>query len=123
LEGLLSRFFFAVFSEFQAWDVQEMAYVACKVHHVSAQWPTHRKENYIKHSIRFASSFSIRSRDSREYKLQERLRHDRIVALYDAFEVDVNTFCTVMEYCEGGDLDLELKDNVMFKVCSRFFSR
>ena len=31
--------------------------------------------------------------------------------LYDVFEIDVNSFATVMEYCEGHDLDLHLKQN------------
>ena len=29
--------------------------------------------------------------------------------LFDIVEVDCNTFCTVLEYCEGPDLSLYLK--------------
>jgi len=36
--------------------------------------------------------------------------HPRIVSLYDRFEVDINTFCTVLEYCDGNDLDFYLKE-------------
>lgn len=34
-----------------------------------------------------------------------------IVKLYDVFEIDKNAFCTVMEYCDGNDLDFILKQN------------
>ena len=29
--------------------------------------------------------------------------------LYDVFEIDANSFCTVLEYCDGHDLDFYLK--------------
>ena len=31
--------------------------------------------------------------------------------LYDVFEIDNNSFCTVLEYCDGNDLDFVLKQN------------
>ncbi len=37
--------------------------------------------------------------------------HPRIVQLFDVFEIDENSFCTVLDYCEGGDLDTHLKKN------------
>lgn len=36
-------------------------------------------------------------------------RHARVVALLDIFELDSCTFATVLELCEGGDLDLHLQ--------------
>jgi len=33
----------------------------------------------------------------------------RIVRLFDVFEIDANSFCTVLEYCDGHDLDFYLK--------------
>jgi tousled-like kinase len=27
------------------------------------------------------------------------------------FEIDENSFCTVMEYCDGNDLDFQIKQN------------
>ena len=37
------------------------------------------------------------------------MTHSRIVSLFDVFEIDENSFCTVLEYCEGPDLDMYLK--------------
>ncbi len=34
-----------------------------------------------------------------------------IVKLFDVFEIDTNSFCTVLEYFEGNDLDFFLKQN------------
>ena len=36
-------------------------------------------------------------------------KHPRVVSLYDVFEIDVNSFATVLEYCKGTDLDEKLK--------------
>ncbi len=38
-------------------------------------------------------------------------RHPNIVNLLDIFEVDANTFATVLELCPGGDLDTHLKEH------------
>lgn len=40
-----------------------------------------------------------------------RIDHPRIVKLFDTFEIDMNTFCTIMEFCEGQDLDHYLKEH------------
>lgn len=34
-----------------------------------------------------------------------------IVKLFDVFEIDSNSFCTVLEYIEGHDLDFVLKQS------------
>lgn len=34
-----------------------------------------------------------------------------MVKLYDVFEIDANSFCTVLEYCDGHDLDFYLKQH------------
>lgn len=31
--------------------------------------------------------------------------------MYDVFEIDANSFCTVLEYCDGHDLDFYLKQH------------
>lgn len=49
----------------------------------------------------------------REYNIHKSLDHPRVVKLYDVFEIDANSFCTVLEYCDGHDLDFYLK-----QVCS-----
>ncbi|TNN54019.1 Serine/threonine-protein kinase tousled-like 1 [Liparis tanakae] len=47
----------------------------------------------------------------REYRIHKQLDHPRIVKLYDYFSLDTDTFCTVLEFCEGNDLDFYLKQN------------
>lgn len=102
------------FSEvFRAVDLQDMCEVAVKVHKVEAGWTNQRKMDYIRHTVR-------------EYEIHKALRHHRIAQLVDTFEIDCNTFATVMELCDGGDLDQTLRayghlsekeaKNVIFQV-------
>jgi tousled-like kinase len=37
------------------------------------------------------------------------LNHNRVVKLFDVFEIDMNSFATVLELCRGTDLDEKLK--------------
>ncbi|SPR00886.1 unnamed protein product (mitochondrion) [Plasmodiophora brassicae] len=46
---------------------------------------------------------------SREYEIHKQLQHPRIVLLYDVFAIDDQCFCTILEYCDGSDLDMYLK--------------
>lgn len=80
----------------RAYDLQEYRYVACKIHQLNSHWSDERKKNYTKHA-------------TREYDIHKSLEHARIVQLYDVFGIDVNSFCTVLEYCDGMDLDIYLK--------------
>ncbi|RAL45953.1 hypothetical protein DM860_006107 [Cuscuta australis] len=85
------------FSEvYKAFDLMEYRYVACKLHGLNAQWSEEKKQSYIRHAIR-------------EYNIHKTLVHNHIVRLWDIFEIDQNTFCTVLEYCSGKDLDAVLK--------------
>ncbi|CAK9175469.1 unnamed protein product [Ilex paraguariensis] len=85
------------FSEvYKAFDLVEHRYVACKLHGLNAQWSEDKKQSYIRHAIR-------------EYNIHKTLVHHHIVRLWDIFEIDQNTFCTVLEYCSGKDLDAVLK--------------
>ncbi|XVE59711.1 hypothetical protein DITRI_Ditri05aG0068100 [Diplodiscus trichospermus] len=85
------------FSEvYKAYDLVEHRYVACKLHGLNAQWSEDKKQSYIRHAIR-------------EYNIHKTLLHHHIVRLWDIFEIDQNTFCTVLEYCSGKDLDAVLK--------------
>ncbi|KAK9862138.1 hypothetical protein WJX84_000682 [Apatococcus fuscideae] len=87
------------FSEvFKAFDTQSLQEVAVKVHQLNVAWPTARKAAYVRHAVR-------------EYEIHKCLRHTNIVALLDIFEIDANTFATVLELCTGGDLDTYLKEN------------
>jgi tousled-like kinase len=85
------------FSEvYKAFDLLEMQEVACKIHELNCQWSEEKKTNYMKHA-------------TREYEIQKKLCHQRIVRLLDVFEVSSDGFCTVLEYCDGGDLEQVLK--------------
>jgi tousled-like kinase len=85
------------FSEvWKGYDLQELREVAVKIHQLDPRWPDSKKENYTKHV-------------SREYEIHRNVRHTRIVSLYDVFEIDNNSFATVLECCKGTDLDTLLK--------------
>jgi tousled-like kinase len=85
------------FSEvWRGYDLQELREVAVKIHQLDPRWPDSKKENYTKHV-------------SREYEIHRNVRHPRIVSLYDVFEIDNNSFATVLECCKGTDLDALLK--------------
>ena len=47
---------------------------------------------------------------AREYDIHKEVRHPRIVSLYDVFEIDTNSFATVLEICKGTDLEALLKE-------------
>ncbi|PSS09427.1 Serine/threonine-protein kinase [Actinidia chinensis var. chinensis] len=85
------------FSEvYKAFDLVEHRFVACKLHGLNAQWSEDKKQSYIRHAIR-------------EYNIHKTLVHHHIVRLWDIFEIDQNTFCTILDYCSGKDLDAVLK--------------
>ncbi|PKU65555.1 Serine/threonine-protein kinase TOUSLED [Dendrobium catenatum] len=77
------------FSEvYKAFDLVENRFVACKLHGLNVQWSEEKKQSYIRHAVR-------------EYNIHKTLVHPHIVQLWDIFEIDHNTFCTVLEYCSG----------------------
>jgi len=81
------------FSEvWKALDLVDLKDVAVKVHQLNPSWTEDRKSSYIKHV-------------TREYTIHRDLKHVRVVQLFDVFEIDVNSFATVLEYCKGIDLD------------------
>ncbi|XP_068197188.1 serine/threonine-protein kinase tousled-like 1-B isoform X2 [Antennarius striatus] len=87
------------FSEvYKAFDLFEQRYAAVKIHQLNKNWREEKKDNYHKHACR-------------EYRIHKQLDHPRIVKLYDYFSLDTDTFCTVLEFCEGNDLDFYLKQN------------
>mmetsp|Transcript_13800 Transcript_13800/g.23321 ORF Transcript_13800/g.23321 Transcript_13800/m.23321 type:complete len:792 (+) Transcript_13800:402-2777(+) len=93
------------FSEvYKAFDVVELREVACKIHQLNTAWNEAKKQNYVKHTVR-------------EYNIHKALEHRNVVSLYDVFEIDTNTFCTVLDFCGGGDLDAHLKENKI--LCER----
>jgi tousled-like kinase len=85
------------FSEvWKAYDLDELREVAVKIHQLDPRWTESKKENYIKHV-------------TREYEIHRQVRHPRIVSFYDVFEIDEDSFATVLEVCSGKDLDSLLK--------------
>lgn len=47
----------------------------------------------------------------REKDIHKSLSHPRIVSLHDLFTIDNDSFCSVLEYCGGNDLDCYLKQH------------
>lgn len=87
------------FSEvYKAYDFEAQKFVAIKIHQLNQYWTDQKKTDYQRHA-------------HREAEIQKSITHSKIVRLYDRFEVDINTFCTVLEYCEGNDLDIYLKQH------------
>ena len=84
----------------QAYDVEGLREVAVKVHQLNGAWTEAKKESYVKHA-------------TREFNIHRELKHPRIVALLDIFELDSDSFAMVMEFCSGGDLDTYLKEHVV----------
>eukprot|EP00559_Dactyliosolen_fragilissimus_P004829 CAMPEP_0184867564 /NCGR_PEP_ID=MMETSP0580-20130426/27055_1 /TAXON_ID=1118495 /ORGANISM="Dactyliosolen fragilissimus" /LENGTH=864 /DNA_ID=CAMNT_0027367925 /DNA_START=108 /DNA_END=2702 /DNA_ORIENTATION=- len=95
---LLSQLGKGGFSEvWRAYDLKELREVAVKIHQLDPRWSEAKIENYTKHV-------------AREYEIHRDVRHPRIVSLYDVFEIDTNSFATVLECCNGTDLDTLLKE-------------
>lgn len=80
------------FSEvYKAYDLEELKLVACKIHQLSQSWSENFKSNYIKHALR-------------ENQVHKNLQHPNIVSHLDSVEIDSNSFCAVLEFCNGPDL-------------------
>ena len=79
-----------------AFDLQRLERVAVKVHQLNTHWSDERKASYIKHA-------------AREYAIHRDMEHPRVVKLHNVFEIDQNAFATVLERCDGVDLDHHLK--------------
>merc|ERR1711871_351591 len=77
-------------------DLIDLREVAVKVHQLNPNWSEERKSSYIKHV-------------TREYDIHRSMKHARVVRQFDVFEIDINSFATVLEYCRGTDLDEKLK--------------
>jgi len=94
LRGLLGK---GGFSEvWRAFDLIELRDVAVKIHEMNSSWSEQKKESYLKYA-------------TREYRIHLNLDHSKIVQLFDVFEIDTNSFATVIEHCSGSDLDLHLR--------------
>ena len=68
------------FSEvYKSFDLQELRYVACKIHQLNPSWPHEKKENYIKHALR-------------EIEIHKSLHHRNIIEVYDIFDIDATSY-------------------------------
>lgn len=87
------------FSEvYKAYDLENMKLVACKIHQLNPHWSLNSRSNYIRHALR-------------ENQVHRFLKHLNIVEHYDSVEIDSNSFCTILEYCNGPDLSTYIKQN------------
>lgn len=85
------------FSEvYKAYDLQNLRFVACKIHQLCKTWKVNTRSNYIKHALR-------------ENQVLKALDHKNIVHHYDSVEIDSDSFCTVLEFCNGSDLRSYIK--------------
>ena len=125
------------FSEvWKAYDLVEYREVACKIHQLNTNWPEEKKQSYTRHATREYNIHKVRARCvapattthfhvysprtriptalrltplSLSLSSAQALRHERIVQLFDVFEIDHNSFATVLEFYPGHDLDYFLK--------------
>lgn len=81
----------------RSYDLVELREVAVKIQEIDTRWSEAKTQNFIKHV-------------TREYEIHRDIRHPRIVSLLDVFEIDKNSVATVLEYCNGTDLDKFLHD-------------
>ncbi|GAX76382.1 hypothetical protein CEUSTIGMA_g3828.t1 [Chlamydomonas eustigma] len=96
LLGLLGK---GGFSEvFKAYDLVELRHVACKIHQLNPHWNEPKKQSYVKHAVR-------------EYEIHKALTHPHIVGLLDILEIDNASFATILDLCEGPDLDTVLREH------------
>lgn len=72
---------------------------------------------------RYLLFFSFTRHALREYNIHKALDHPRVVKLYDVFEIDANSFCTVLEYCDGHDLDFYLKQVCPIIITPKLLAR
>lgn len=82
---------------YKAYDLKAHIYVACKIHQLDINWNEQLKDNYIKHTIR-------------ENQILNTISHKNIVKHIDTIEINNNSFCTVLELCNGCDLWQYLKE-------------
>jgi tousled-like kinase len=85
------------FSEvYKAFDFQELRYVACKIHQLNKSWKNNVRLNYVKHALR-------------ENQVLKALEHKNILSHFDSVEIDPETFASILEYCDGKDLETYIR--------------
>ena len=102
------------FSEvWHAMDLVTSKEVAIKIHQVSASMSDTQKGFYVKRAAREYNIHEVWSARAGVRRLCElraqSLKHENVVGFYGAFEIDLTSFATVLEYCRGPDLDARLR--------------
>ena len=92
----LARPQLVAFAFLQAYDLRGYCEVAVKVHTLAPSWSRAQKASYV-------------MRAKREYEIHRTLTHPNIVPLLDVFEISDSQFATVLELCEGGDLESHIR--------------
>ena len=72
--------------------------IAIKIHYINPAWTEEIKASYLKHS-------------NRESEVHKKLNHPNIVKLYETIPLEGDSFCSILEYCNGSDLATYLKKN------------
>lgn len=83
---------------YKAYDLEANNFCAVKIHELGASMTNAQKQHYVR-------------RAKREFEIQEKLNHPRVVKLQDWAFISNNAFCTVLEYCEGVTLDEFMKQH------------
>lgn len=86
---------------FKAYDLENLEYVVVKLQYLDKKWPAEARNAFIKYALR-------------ENKVFWTLNHPNIVKYIDTINIDEFSICTVLEYCEGDDLDKKLKKKYYF---------
>lgn len=81
---------------FRGVDLESMAEVAVKIHYVNPAWTEEMKASYLRHSVR-------------EAEVHKLLAHPNIVRLHDSIPLEGDSFCSVLEFCDGLDLGSYLR--------------
>lgn len=91
--GLLGKGGFA--EVYKAYDCVEFEYVVCKLIILDRNMEPEIKEAFVKYA-------------KRENFVFQSLSHPNIVRYIDTVDYDPGVICTILEYCEGGDLSKRL---------------
>ena len=82
---------------YKAYDIKNHKFVACKIHQLNPNWSDEMKDSYIKHTMR-------------ENEILKNIHHKNIINHIDTIEINNNSFCSVLELCNGTDLSNYLSE-------------
>ena len=82
---------------YKAYDIKNHKYVACKIHQLNPNWNDEMKDSYIKHTMR-------------ENEILKNIHHKNIINHIDTIEINNNSFCSVLELCNGTDLSNYIRE-------------